>query len=165
MYGFAPATRLDVSSVRTAMNDPDNGAAISFDAFLESTLESVDQAEDRITAIANSLGFPEEEVFRIGMAVREAMVNAVVHGNRYSADKRVHLAAGPNAGRLEIRIVDQGTGFQPRETPDPTSAENLLKESGRGMMIIRSFVDEFLVESASPAGARVILRKALPGPA
>jgi serine/threonine-protein kinase RsbW len=147
------------------MNHPDNGGAVSFDALLDSTLESVDQAEDRITAIANSLGFPEEEVFRIGMAVREAMVNAVVHGNRYSADKRVHLAVRPDAGRLEIRIADQGTGFEPEDTPDPTSVENLFKESGRGMMIIRSFVDEFLIESASPAGTRVILRKTLPGAA
>jgi serine/threonine-protein kinase RsbW len=146
------------------MSLSESGPVVKLDTLLESTLESVDQAEDRITAIANSLGFPEEEIFRIGMAVREAMVNAVVHGNRYSADKQVHFFVGHNGARLEIRIADQGAGFPLLDQPDPTLGENLLKESGRGMMIIRAFVDELLVESAEPAGTRLILRKTLPDP-
>lgn len=132
---------------------------------LESSLESVDQAEEKVTSIAQAMGFPEEDIFRLGMAVREAMVNAVVHGNRYNVNKKVHFAVGRTPSAIEIRIKDEGTGFHAEQQPDPLAEENLLKQSGRGMMLIRAFVDEFVVQPAQPSGTEVILRKALPAPA
>ena len=129
---------------------------------LESSLESVDQAEEKVTSVAQSMGFPEEDVFRLGMAVREAMVNAVVHGNRYNANKKVHFAIGHSPNAIEIKIRDEGAGFHSEQQPDPLAEENLLKQSGRGIMLIRAFVDEFVVQPAQPSGTEVIMRKTLP---
>ena len=70
------------------------------DESLESTLDSVDLAEVRVTEAAQTMGFPEEDTFRFGYAVREAMVNAVVHGNRYSANKQVRLRIAPRGGEF-----------------------------------------------------------------
>jgi len=144
------------------MGSFDRGSVVALDTFLESSLESVDQAEEKVGSIAQSIGFPEEEVFRLGMAVREAMVNAVVHGNRYSANKRVHFVVGRSDRAIEIRIIDEGVGFHPESQPDPTAEENLLKQSGRGIMLIRAFVDEFVILPGQPGGTEVVLRKVLP---
>lgn len=133
-----------------------------YDVFFDSSLESVDAAEEQVNAIALRLGLPEEEIFRLGMAVREAMVNAVVHGNRYSANKKVHFVVTDSGRQIEVRISDQGNGFVPSAQPDPLAQENILKQSGRGVMLIRAFVDEFVVQPAHPAGTEVILRKSLP---
>jgi len=132
------------------------------DAYYDSTLDSVDVAEEKVNHIAVHMGFPEEDVFRLGMAVREAMVNAVVHGNRYSANKKVHFKVSRHPRQIEVRITDEGAGFTPEEHPDPLSEDNILRQSGRGVMLIRAFVDEFVVQPARPAGTEVILRKSLP---
>jgi serine/threonine-protein kinase RsbW len=144
------------------------GALVSrsaFDVLFDSSLESVDTAEEKVNSIATGMGFPEEDIFRLGMAVREAMVNAVVHGNRYSANKKVHLVVLEYGRQIEVRISDQGNGFVPSEQPDPLAQENILKQSGRGVMLIRAFVDEFVVQPAQPTGTEVILRKSLPAEA
>jgi len=80
---------------------------------LDSTLESVDQAEQVTLALARESGFAEEDLDRIGMSVRECMVNAVVHGNRYSSHKKVQLSLSCTPERFTIRIADQGTGSIP----------------------------------------------------
>ena len=147
------------------MSIPDGRDGLMLDVLLDSSLESVDQAEEKINGIAGAMGFSEEDVFRLGMAVREAMVNAVVHGNRYNANKKVHFVISRCGRKLEVHIADQGVGFRPDEQPDPLAEENILKQSGRGMMLIRAFVDEFVVQLAHPVGTEVILKKALPGEA
>lgn len=76
--------------------------------WLDSTLQSVDSAEELTTGVAQRAGFDEDDVMKIGLAVRESMVNAVVHGNRYSAHKKVRLAVTHNGSRLTVRIADQG---------------------------------------------------------
>jgi len=161
LSGFARA-RDWAASNELNMGSFDRGSVVALDTFLESSLESVDQAEEKVSTIALSIGFPEEEVFRLGMAVREAMVNAVVHGNRYSANKRVHFVIGRSERAIEIKISDEGIGFHPEAQPDPTAQENLLRQSGRGIMLIRAFVDEFVVQPGQPGGTEVILRKVLP---
>ncbi len=121
-------------------------ALIRLDEFFASTLESVDLAEAAVIRIAGEIGFGEDDVFQIGMAVREGMVNAVVHGNRYSEEKKVRLTVTSEPGRLVIRIEDEGEGFDLQSIPDPTAEENLLRQSGRGLLLIRSFVDEVRTE-------------------
>ena len=96
----------------------------------DSTLESVDQAERVALELARESGFGEEDLDRIGMSVRECMVNAVVHGNRYSAHKKVQLSLSRTPERFTIRISDQGDGFDPGELPDPVEGDNLLRQSG-----------------------------------
>ncbi len=127
--------------------------------FLDSTLESVDSAEELAIGMAKRAGFGEEELMRIGMAVRESMVNAVVHGNRYNANKKVRLSVMHNGERFTIRIADQGEGFDFENLPDPLSPENLMRTSGRGIFLIRSFMDEFQMRHLEPGGTEVTLVK------
>src|ERR1700678_2940983 len=100
---------------------------------LDSTLETVDSAEEKANRIATELGFKEDEIMQISMAVRESAVNAVLHGNNYSPDKKVTLAFERNAKDLIITIRDQGNGINLNSIPNPLAPENLLKTSGRGI--------------------------------
>lgn len=126
---------------------------------LESTLESVDKAETLVLEAAEKAGFPEEDLHKLGMAVRESMVNAVVHGNRYNLRKSVHLSVTASPERLEITITDEGEGFDRSELPDPLAEENLLRQSGRGLLLIRAFTDEVEISTAPPLGTQVRLVK------
>jgi serine/threonine-protein kinase RsbW len=127
--------------------------------FLDSTLESVDSAEELAVGVAQRAGFDEDSVMKIGMAVRESMVNAVVHGNRYNANKRVRFSVANNRERLTVRIADEGDGFDFSHLPDPRSPENLMRTSGRGIFLVRSFMDEFQIRHVEPAGTEVTLVK------
>src|SRR5438445_10864549 len=110
----------------------------TIDEVLDSTLESVDKAERVTLDLARESGFGEEELDRIGMSVRECMVNAVVHGNRYSSHKKVHFSVSRTPGRLTIRVGDQGEGFDPEGLPDPLSGDNILRHSGRGIFLMKA---------------------------
>jgi len=132
------------------MAENQNGAPKLLDTQLESTLESVDEAEALILGLAQENGFDEDELHRLGMAVREAMVNAVVHGNRYNLKKKVHLKVETPSDAIRISIVDEGEGFELQELPDPLAEENLLRQSGRGLLLIQAFVDEFKIRKAEP---------------
>jgi serine/threonine-protein kinase RsbW len=140
------------------MADHQSGATRGVDTVYDSTLESVDSAESLALEVAQNAGFHEEEdLHKIGMAVREAMVNAVVHGNRYNLKKKVHFTASSDGNRLIVTIADEGEGFEPEELPDPLSEENLLRQSGRGLLLIKAFVDEFEMHKAPPLGTEVRL--------
>jgi serine/threonine-protein kinase RsbW len=109
---------------------------------LDSTLETVDSAEQTASRIATDAGFDDDEVMKIAMAVREAAVNAVLHGNAYDPSKKVKLDFEQTSSDLVITIRDQGKGLDLSKIPDPLAPENLLKTSGRGIFLIRSFMDE-----------------------
>src|SRR5215471_2333769 len=109
---------------------------------LESSLDSVNRVEQTAEQLAKKAGMDEDEVFRIAMAVREAAVNAVLHGNSYDPDKRITASFENTGDSLVIRIADQGKGLVPDTLPDPLAPENLLRGSGRGIFLIRSFMDE-----------------------
>ena len=131
----------------------------TIDEVLDSTLESVDKAERVTLDLARESGFGEEELDRIGMSVRECMVNAVVHGNRYSSHKKVHFSVSRTPGRLTIRVGDQGEGFDPEGLPDPLSGDNILRHSGRGIFLMKAFMDDLQVRRLQPAGMEVTLVK------
>jgi serine/threonine-protein kinase RsbW len=122
------------------------------DTYLESTLNSVDGADELVLKAAEEAGLPEEDLHKISMAVRETMVNAVVHGNRYNAYKRVHLEISRAADHLVIIVADEGDGFDLASLPDPLAEENLLHQSGRGLLLVRAFVDEFQMRRLTPRG-------------
>src|SRR5580658_10382383 len=131
----------------------DTGAKEILDHHYPSTLESVDLAESEILKSAEEAGFDEDDRHRIGMAVRECMVNAVVHGNRYNRNKRVHVSVHIEKSgnvRLTIRITDQGEGFEVQEVPDPLHDTNLLRHSGRGLFLMGAFMDDMKVRKVSP---------------
>jgi serine/threonine-protein kinase RsbW len=126
---------------------------------LESTLESVDSAEQIVLAEAQALGLDDDDLYRVGIAIRECMVNAVVHGNRYNSRKKVHLKVERTADRLTIVVRDEGEGFDPNAVPDPLAGENLLRGSGRGVMLMQSFMDEFQISQGQPQGTEVKMVK------
>jgi len=129
---------------------------------LDSTLESVDKAEAMVVEQAAKAGFDEDEQGQIGMAVRECMVNAVVHGNRYSKNKKVHFAVDRTREALTIVIGDEGQGFDVNSLPDPLAPENLLRQSGRGLLLIRAFMDECDLHLRPGGGTEVRLVKNIP---
>jgi serine/threonine-protein kinase RsbW len=131
---------------------------------LDSTLETVDNAEQTASRIASESGFGDDEVMQIAMAVREAAVNAVLHGNAYDPDKKVELEFERTKNDLVIIIRDQGKGMDMAKIPDPLAPENLLKTSGRGIFLIRSFMDDVQI-TPSKAGTEIKLIKHVPGAA
>ena len=130
---------------------------------LDSTLDTVDNAEQMATRIAQEMGFGEDEVMQISMAVREGAVNAVLHGNAYAPDKKVILAFERTSDGLVITIRDQGKGIDLGGIPNPLAPENLLKTSGRGIFLMRSFMDEVEIRP-SATGTEIKLIKRVHGP-
>src|SRR5689334_12856044 len=110
---------------------------------LDSTLQTADKAEELVLQEAAKLGLEEDDAHQVGMAVRECTVNAVVHGNRYNKNKHVHLQIERTDKDLTVTIGDEGDGFDLSALPDPLAPENLLRQSGRGLMLARAFMDEF----------------------
>ena len=141
------------------MSNQSRHEAETVERFLDSTLESVDHAEDIAVGLAKRAGFGEDDLTKIGMAVRESMVNAVVHGNRYNANKQVRFSVSKNSESLTVRIADEGEGFDFENLPDPCAGENLFRSSGRGIFLIRSFMDEFQIRRLAPGGLEVVLVK------
>ena len=125
----------------------------------DSTLESVDAAEAVVLKEAQDLGFDEDDQHKIGISVRECMVNAVVHGNRYNSRKKVRLAVTRSPGALEILVADEGDHFDISQLPDPLADENLLRHSGRGILLMQAFMDEFQIRPCHPKGTEVRLVK------
>ena len=141
------------------MDRDTRGEQMEVDTLLDSTLESVDRAEELVVEAAKKAGVEEDDALSLGMAVRECMVNAVVHGNRYNLNKKVHLTVARTASQLVMKIADEGEGFELQELPDPLAEENLMRHSGRGIFIIRAFTDDFQVRRMSPAGTEVTMVK------
>jgi serine/threonine-protein kinase RsbW len=141
------------------MDRDTRGEQMDLDTLLDSTLECVDRAEELVVEAAKKAGINEDDALSLGMAVRECAVNAVVHGNRYNLNKKVHLTIARTTGQLIIRIADEGEGFELEELPDPLAEENLLRHSGRGIFIIRAFTDDFQVRRMSPSGTEATLIK------
>ncbi|HEY7209055.1 MAG TPA: ATP-binding protein [Bryobacteraceae bacterium] len=128
---------------------------------LDSTLQTADKAEELVLKEAAKLGLEEDDQHQVGMAVRECTVNAVVHGNRYNKNKRVHLQIERSEKDLTVLIGDEGEGFDLNSLPDPLAPENLLRQSGRGLMLARAFMDEFDLHPRPGGGTEVRLVKHL----
>lgn len=131
---------------------------------LDSSLESVNKIEQTAELCAVSAGFDEDTVSNISMAIREAAVNAVLHGNSYDANKSVTAAFETTAEALTIRISDQGKGLDPETIPDPLAPENILRGSGRGIFLIRAFMDEVKFRQLHPGTELTLIKHRQPAP-
>ena len=109
---------------------------------LPSRIEAVYEAAAAIAGILSRLEVAEEITYGVDMALREAVTNAVLHGNKQDEAKLVRVTAKSSPDRLEISVDDEGAGFNPAEVPDPTATENILKSSGRGIFFMRNFMDD-----------------------
>lgn len=131
---------------------------------LESMIESVDLAESIVMRICDASGFSEEDSHKIGMSVREAVINAYHYGNREDRSKKILFTIELDTEKMIVRVLDQGPGFVVEEVPDPLSEENLLRTSGRGIFLMRAFMDEFAVNNPPQGGAELVMAKRLPVP-
>ena len=122
---------------------------------LPSRIESVEEAADMINSFARERGYSDEVIFAVDLAVRESMANAVKHGNKFDETKDVEITFSHSDKGLEITVRDFGSGFSVEDIPDPTDPENLLKSDGRGILFIRSFMDE--VEWTNPNGGGLMV--------
>ena len=127
---------------------------------LDSSLDSVNKLEQAAEQVAQRAGLDDDEVFRVSMAVREAAVNAVLHGNAYDPIKKMTAQFEVASGDLIIRITDQGKGLDPSTLPDPLAPENILSGSGRGIFLIRTFMDEVHFKILQP-GTEITMVKHL----
>ncbi|HEY2456810.1 MAG TPA: ATP-binding protein [Candidatus Acidoferrum sp.] len=134
---------------------------------LDTHVESVNLAEEMCLRVAEAVGFNEDECYRIGMSVREGVINAFHYGNQEKPEKKIHLAIELTQDKMVIHVMDEGKGFQLTDVPDPLAEENLLSTSGRGIFLMRAFMDEFNVVPGRTGGAEIIMSKRfpLPGPA
>lgn len=127
-----------------------------------SRVEWIDPMQTLAEKIFALAGFDEESSYWPVLAVREAVMNAVLHGNRERADRLVHIEYRVSESEIEVRICDQGSGFDPQVLRDPLSAENLLSEGGRGVYLMRQFMDEVSFSFPDSGGTCISLVKRLP---
>jgi len=130
----------------------------------ETLLESVDLAESVVMRVSEASGFDEEDVHKIGMAVREGVINAYNYGNQQDRNKKIRMTLEFEPERMIVYVLDQGKGFELTEIPDPLAEENLLRTSGRGLLLMRAFMDEFSIHRGPGGGAQLVMAKKLPHP-
>lgn len=128
---------------------------------LESDLKNVEVADEISRRVSVTAGFGEDEQQQIELAVHESLINAIAHGNRNDPNKSVRVRYSIYVNRLEVRVRDQGGGFDVSRVADPLAEENLLNVSGRGIFLIRSFMDDFQVQNVEGGGTEVTLVKRL----
>ena len=135
--------------------------AVTVHEVLDSTLEAVAHVETVAVDVARSMGFRGVSLEHISLATHETTTNAVVHGNRYRAEKKVFVAISITHDRFKITIADEGDGFDPKTLPDPLAPERLCGVSGRGVYLSRAFMDEYHLRSRHAGGTEVTLVKYL----
>ena len=123
-------------------------------------MDTVHELTNQVLKLA---GFGEDDRYWLTIAIREAVTNAVKHGNRQEASKLVALWFTLRGDELEIGVRDSGVGFDFSSVPDPTKPENLLLPKGRGIYYMRKFMDEVRYDSGSGRGTTVIMIKKLHG--
>lgn len=109
---------------------------------LPSRINALDEAAVRAERFVRENGYGDDFVSAVDLAVRESVANAVKHGNLFDEEKFVELTFAGIQDGIEITVRDFGSGFDPENIPDPTDPSNLLKASGRGILFMRSFMDE-----------------------
>jgi serine/threonine-protein kinase RsbW len=114
------------------------------------------QVTDELLSQLGAHGWPEADVFAVHLAVEEAIVNAIVHGNKLDPEKKVHVTCEVSADRVLVSIADEGPGFDPGGIPDCTADDRLDAPGGRGVMLMRSFMTRI---EYNPAGNAVVLEK------
>ena len=126
---------------------------------LPSRIESVEEAASLADEFARSRGFADDVIFAVDLAIRESVANAIKHGNQLDESKNVQITLSDLDEGFEVQVRDQGSGFSVEDIPDPTDPENILKTNGRGILFMRSFMDEVEWTNPSDGGLRVRMLK------
>ena len=125
---------------------------------IQSSLEHIESVEKLAEKAADAMKFSDEEKDSLAIAVTEAVNNAIIHGNKQDKAKKVSIGFLLENKRLTVTIKDQGKGFDPDNLSDPLAPENLLKESGRGIFILSTLMDDVKFEFKGD-GTEVIMTK------
>lgn len=128
---------------------------------LSSRFENIEMAQHLCGKLLEGWELTDETRHWILMALREALANAIKHGNGQDLAKRVHLEMDVTAATLKIRIQDEGVGFDPEEVEDPLAPENRLKTSGRGIFYMKTFMDDVRFRQLEGGGMEILLTKKL----
>lgn len=128
---------------------------------LSSRFENIDMAQHLCGKLIAGRELSEETRHWILMALREALANAIKHGNAQNLSKRVHLEMNVTGDTLQIRIRDEGEGFDPAKVEDPLAPENRFKTTGRGIFYMKTFMDEVRFRRPEGGGMEIVLKKNL----
>jgi serine/threonine-protein kinase RsbW len=126
---------------------------------LETLIESITLAEEIGVRVAATAGFSEDDQYKIGLAVHEAVMNAFQYGNQQQRERKIEILFELFPEKLVIHVTDQGAGFQLADVPDPREDENVLGDSGRGCLLMKAFMDEFDVLVSEAGGAEIVMAK------
>ena len=128
-----------------------------------SVFEMVDFVQIVSDHMGRSVGLDEDSLHWVGVAIRESVINAIKHGNRHDAAKHVFVEFEATTveavPELSIKVRDQGEGFEPEEVANPLAPENLLKSSGRGIFLIRNFMDDVQLQRVPEGGMEIRMIK------
>jgi serine/threonine-protein kinase RsbW len=127
-----------------------------FDVRIPSSTTEGQKIQERIISRLEEIGFPARGIFGVRLALEEALVNAIKHGNGLDPNKEVAVTCQISNDKVRVVIEDQGPGFRLEDVPDPTEDENLEKPGGRGIMLMRAFLS---VVEYNERGNRVVLEK------
>ena len=124
------------------MKQRDHGQGVAADVTIPSDPAEARRIQDDIERLLQSHHVSERDVFSIKLALEEALVNAIKHGNQMDRSKQVQISYRVTSELFEIHITDEGKGFDPEDVPDPTAVENLERPCGRGLMLMRHYMTE-----------------------
>jgi serine/threonine-protein kinase RsbW len=135
-----------------------------FHLAIGSRFENIELVQVVLRDCLERLGLEEDSRHWVDVAVREALANAIKHGNEQNPSKQVHVDLAVEEGHLVIRVEDEGAGFDPQNVGDPLAPPNILRPNGRGIFYMKQFMDEIEYGSGTSGGTLVTLRKRIPGP-
>lgn len=124
-----------------------------------SEMPYIDMAQDVAQKVLQNCRVVDDEIYWISLAVREAIINAMKHGNRFDPKKSVDLTMVFKGNHLKVSVADEGEGFDPEGVPNPLADENILKPSGRGIFYMRSFMDRVAIGRRPRRGMRIVMEK------
>jgi serine/threonine-protein kinase RsbW len=128
---------------------------------LESRIGYVDLVHEMAEGLARRMGFAKPMALNIGLAVREAVINAIKHGNGMDSSKQIEVMFEKDDGLFRVRVLDEGPGFDWDHTANPLDRENIFRSSGRGIFFMKHFVDRVEFQSRQGKGTEVVLEKKL----
>ena len=153
------AGSLDLATLRRRSLRPDPSREPKVHLEIGSRLENVELVQIAVEAALQQLSVEDVFAHQVGTAIREAVANAIEHGNQSDCSKQVQVDFCLEGNEIVIEVTDEGVGFDPGKVPDPLEAENLLKPNGRGILLIREFMDEVEYRFKNNRGTALVMRK------
>jgi len=141
----------------------ERGESERIEITISSRFENIELVQVIAEHLCENAGVDEDGSHWVGMAVREAVANAIKHGNKLDVRKKVSATFNLHGGELEITVSDEGEGFDPEKVSDPLNPQNLMKTSGRGIFYMKTFMDQIRYSFRADGGTSLVMTKNLAG--